>query len=211
MQFIDGQYQTMPWEIIDSVVFDIGNVLVTFDPPAILGELFPDDAALRDELLHRIYRSPYWIELDRGTLTPEEAAVCMAQGREELRPVIEQTIARGRDLKRPIAAGVDVLRMCKARGKRLYILSNYPRASFERLPALFDFFSLFDGATVSSYLHLLKPDPAIYQALLTRFGLDPARTLFLDDTRANVEAAVREGIQGFWVESQEKLRRFFAP
>ena len=89
---IDDQYETMPWDALDAVVFDVGNVLLTFNPDKLLTDLHPDDPALRATLMERMFRSPYWVMLDHGTLTSEEAAVAMAGRDEDLRPIITQML-----------------------------------------------------------------------------------------------------------------------
>lgn len=210
MRFIDESFQTMPWDEIDSVVFDIGNVLMYFSPHHVLDVLFGEDEPLKAELLHRVFESSHWLDLDRGTATYEQAVERMAQGRADLRPKIELIFARWMELKTPIPEGVAALRRCREKGKRTYVLSNYHQPGFEWLLQKHDFFSLFDGYVVSCYLHLLKPEPEIYRELIERCSLDPARSLFLDDTRVNVEAAMEAGIQGFWVEKPEKMTEFFA-
>ncbi len=210
MRFIDERAKTMPWDEIDSVVFDIGNVLMRFSPRYVLDVLFGEDEPVKEELMRRVFQSPHWLDLDRGTATYEQAAERMAQGREDLRPKIDLIFARWMELKTPIPEGVAALGRCKEMGKRTYILSNYHQPSFEWLLETYDFFSLFDGYVVSCYLHLLKPEAAIYRELIDRCALNPARSLFLDDTRENVEAAMAAGIQGFWVEKPEKMTEFFA-
>ena len=210
MQFIDERFQAMPWDAIDSVVFDIGNVLMYFSPSHVLDTLFGADEALKEQLMERVFRSSHWLDLDRGTATYEQAAERMAQGRADLRPAVDLIFERWMGLKTPIEEGVSALKRCKERGKRLYILSNYHQPSFEWLLSHYDFFSLFDGYVVSCYLHLLKPEPEIYRELIDRCSLEPARSLFIDDTRVNVEAAMEAGIQGLWFDRPGKLAHFFA-
>ncbi len=210
MQFIDERFEEMPWEEIDSVVFDIGNVLMRFSPQHVLDTLFGEDEALKAQLMERVFLSSHWLDLDRGTATYAQAAERMAQGRADLRPAIDLIFARWMDLKTPVAEGVAALKRCKEGGKRLYILSNYHQPSFEWLLRTYDFFSLFDGYVVSCYLHLLKPEPEIYRQLIARCDLTPARSLFIDDTRVNVEAAMEAGIQGLWFDRPGKLTHFFA-
>ena len=106
---IDDQYETMPWDALDAVVFDVGNVLLTFNPEKLLTDLHPDDPALRATLMERMFRSPYWVMLDHGTLTSEEAAVAMAGRDEALRPVIAQMLEYRLNLKQVIAEGLDAL------------------------------------------------------------------------------------------------------
>ena len=205
---IDDQYETMPWDALDAVVFDVGNVLLTFNPDKLLMELHPDDPALRATLMERMFRSPYWVMLDHGTLTSEEAAVAMAGRNEALRPVIAQMLEYRLNLKQVIAEGLDALHACKAHGKKTYVLSNYQDYAFQYVYDRYDFFRLFDGLVSSAREGLVKPDPAIYKPLTDRYGLNPARTLFIDDAAANIEAALHAGWQGFWFSRPGKLAAF---
>ena len=68
---IDDLYTSMPWDALDAVVFDVGNVLLSYSPQEELDALFPGDAALHERLLQKIIRTPYWNMMDRGTLTLE--------------------------------------------------------------------------------------------------------------------------------------------
>ena len=82
---LDDKYAKMPWDEIDTVVFDVGGVLVSFNPPAFLNDLFPGDEALQKVLKARIFASPYWHMMDHGLMTVEEAAQAMIGLREDLR------------------------------------------------------------------------------------------------------------------------------
>lgn len=76
---LDAQYASMPWDEIDTVVFDVGNVLVAFQPQRILEEVFPGDPEKHALLLDKVFHSPCWIMLDRGTLSLDEAADAMGR------------------------------------------------------------------------------------------------------------------------------------
>ena len=104
---------------------------------------------------------------------------------------------------------METLRLCKAKGKRCLILSNYRAESFRQIEEKFDFFRLADGMVISSRVHLLKPTAEIYHYLLDHFRLDGNRTLFIDDAPANIEGALRCGIQGLCFNAPGKLKRFF--
>ena len=89
----------------------------------------------------------------------------------------------------------DFIRECKAKGYKLYVLSNWDAESFAVLKKMYpDLFNLFDGIVVSGEVGLMKPDPAIYQYLLETFDLDPDYTIFIDDQEENKEAAEQAGI-----------------
>lgn len=205
---LNDHFQTMPWDRVDTVVFDIGNVLMRFDPPYLL-QAMVKDAQQREVLMEKVFRSPHWLELDRGTLSYADAPRVMAQGDARLEQEITDLISNWCAYKMPIAQGWAAARACAAHGKRLCLLSNYHREAYEYNLAHHEIFDLFDVRMISCYVHQLKPNPEIYDTLIHVSGLDPARSVFLDDTRANVEAAMAMGIHGYWVRSDEEMERFF--
>lgn len=206
---LDDLYSAMPWDALDAVVFDVGNVLVRFVPEDILRRVLPGEEKLWPDMLRKVFRSPYWVMLDRGVLTDEEAAAAMTGQEKHLAEPIRRLLADWRDLPDVVEEGVATLRQCKAHGKRTYVLSNYNAPAFDFLRGKYDFFRLFDGEVVSGREKLVKPDAAIYRLLNQRYALTPQRTLFIDDTPANVEAAICQGWQGICY-TPGKLERFFA-
>ena len=207
---IDDQYTTMPWDELDAVVFDVGDVLLRIDPEKILMDSLPDDADadLRELLLYKIFRSPYWAMLDRGIITPDEAIFAMTGRREDLRPIIQRVMSGWVNFNEAVPEGVDAVRVCKAHGKKLYVLSNYAAEAFRVNRRCFDFFNLFDGLVISGEISMRKPDSDIYRYLIKTFQLDPNRTLFIDDNAGNIEAALCAGLQGFCVDRPGKLTKF---
>lgn len=125
---IDDQYTTMPWDEIDNVVFDVGNVLLTFSPTGILQEYVPERPDLHPVLMNKVFHSPYWAMMDRGTATIEESTELMVQAAPELEPYIRQVMENWVQMKEIITEGVDALKLCKARGKKVFVLSNYGTA-----------------------------------------------------------------------------------
>ena len=100
---------------------------------------------------------------------------------------------------------VGLIRNLKGQGYRLYGLSNWARETFNLVEDRFEAFSLLDGYLISGDAKLLKPDPAIYQACLSRFGLDAGSCLFVDDNPVNVAAAEAQGIRSIRFTSPEAL------
>lgn len=207
---IDDRCRAMPWDEVDAVVFDVGNVLLAFSPEGMLRELFPQDEALRRKLMFKMFRSPYWVMLDRGTLAGQAAEDAMTGFDEELRAAVRLVLRRRYELTEVVPEGLELLHACKARGKKSYVLSNYSADAFRHALELHDFFRLFDGMVVSGEEDLVKPDPAIYRVIESRYGLTPARTLFVDDNPSNVEAALSAGWQGFCLNHPGKLHDFLA-
>lgn len=205
---LDDQFATMPWDDIDNVVFDVGNVLLAFSPHALMNKYLPDQPELYPLLMEHVFRSPYWVMMDRGLISCQDAIVPMAGLHPELIPAITHLMTEWVNLD-AIEEGVDALHACKAHGKRLYVLSNYNDGAFPIAMQRHSFFQLFDGIVVSAREHLLKPDAAIYRLLTDRYALEPARTMFIDDAPMNIESALHEGWQGLCFNRPGKLREFF--
>ncbi len=205
---INDRWKNMPWDAVDAVVFDVGNVLLAFDPASLAARVFPDEPEKSSVILDRVTGTPYWTMLDHGTLSLEEAETAMSAGDESLRPAIRRFLHGWQDLP-PIPEGIRTLESVKAHGKKAFVLSNYHDSSFAWVQERRAFFGLVDGFLVSSRVGLLKPDPDIYRLAEARFGLTTERTLFIDDSPLNVEAALHAGWQGFWFRRPGQLDAFF--
>ena len=207
----DLAYEKMPWDEVDVVVFDIGNVLIRFAPDDFIEQLFPGDVKKQQDMLDRVYNGKYWPQFDLGTMTYEEAAKRLTEefGGEEAEYL--HALLGWIELKTPIEEGWRAAQRCRRAGKKLYLLSNYPQQGYERLREKFAelFDPLFDGGVISCYVHQIKPEKEIYQTLITRYDLDPQRTLFIDDTLVNIEGAMKMGIHGFHLHESGMLDRFF--
>ncbi len=106
--------------------------------------------------------------------------------------------------------GLALVHECKKHGHTLYILSNWDAQTFAVMytnPYFKTVFDLFDGIVISGAIHMIKPDPAIYQHLLTRYALDPAQCIFIDDQLVNVRAARTEGIYSIWCRPVRSLTK----
>lgn len=206
---IDDKFDSMPWDAIDTVVFDVGNVLLSWKAPELLARIIPERPDLHDELAERVFRSPYWSMRDRGSATVEEVIHAMSLRKPELEPYIRRLLTEWIDLP-AMPEGVETLKLCKAHGVKLYALTNYADKEFAYACEQHDFFQLFDGFLVSGREHTIKPGLDIYRLLINRFQLDPERTLFIDDSLMNIEAALESGLQALHYNKDGKLLDFFA-
>ena len=206
---IDDMYTQMPWDQINAVVFDVGNVLLKWQAQELLTRLVPERPDLHEELAQRIFKSPYWCMRDRGSATVEEVIDAMSAGNAGIVPYVRRVMEKWIDLP-TIVEGVEALKKCKARGVRLYALTNYADREFAYACEKHEFFDLFDGLVVSARLGMVKPSLEIYDYLTRTYELNPARTLFIDDSPANVEAALHYGWQALCYNRDGKLSEFFA-
>ena len=206
----DDLYDTMPWDQIDNVVFDVGNVLLKFDPDDIVSTYAPEvTGKLREKLLERVFNSSYWGMLDYGIASFDEITEAMIGDDPELEAPVRAIMAGWPEMKGVLPEGVAVLKKCSAMGKKLVVLSNYHDRSFSVVDEKYDFFRLFDHKVISSRVLMMKPDPDIYHHAELACGLEPARTLFIDDSPINITVALACGWQGICYRKPGMLARFF--
>ena len=184
------------WPAVQNVVFDLGGVLVDFDPIGYLRRRFTN-RELEKYLYQNTFGHQLWREMDAGRISRAEAeAQILAKAKKdgaafEVRTVLQEW----RALLKTKPETVALLRKLKEHGAHIYYLSNIPQDVFEELSGR-EFMQLFDGGIASYEEKVLKPEPEIYNRLLNKYGLDPAATIFFDDTPKNVEAACELGIIG---------------
>ena len=206
----DLAYTTMPWDAVDAVVFDIGNVLIRYAPDSFVEMLFPGDAQKQRDMLSQVYGGRYWPAFDRGTMRYDEAAQRLHEEYGYPAEDYRHALYGWLELKTPMEEGWRAVKACRERGKKLCLLSNYPDEGYAYLTRKFaDRFSVFDGGVISCRCHCCKPEDAIYRALIRDCALTPARTVFIDDTLMNVEGAMKNGIHGFHMHESGMMDRFF--
>jgi len=176
-----------------NVVFDLGGVVVTWQPEAIIASVFADPV-VRATVRTEIIEHANWLALDRGTL-PRQGAIARAAKRTGLsEPEVAHFLRQVPPALVAIPGTVDLLYRLKARGHALFCLSNMHLSSIEHLEAKYSFWEVFSGCVISSRVQLLKPEPAIYAHLLDNHGLTTVETIFIDDMDANLTAAARFGL-----------------
>jgi len=178
-----------------AVVFDLGGVLVDWNPRYLYRPLFHGDEDAMERFLAEVCTPAWNDEQDRGRPFAEGCAL-VARDRPELRELIEAWPARfDETMAGPIPGTVEILAELRARDVPLYALSNWSAETFPRALARFPFLQWFDGTVISGSLRVAKPDPAIYQHLLDTYRLRAEDTLFIDDAPRNVDAAAALGMQ----------------
>jgi 2-haloacid dehalogenase len=173
---------------INAVVFDLGGVLIDWNPRHLYRRLFADPGEMED-FLARVCTEDWHREHDLGA-DIRQSCERLAGDHARYRDMIMAWADRGEEM----AAGqfdetVDVLRTLKAAGLRCYVLSNMEPEAFTVRSARFPFMKWFDGQVISGFEGLAKPDSRIFEVLLARYDLDPEATVFVDDSKRNVEAA----------------------
>jgi 2-haloacid dehalogenase len=152
--------------------------------------------------------TPEWnAELDRGRPFAEGVAELAERHPEHAAAIAAYHERWPEMLAGDVPGSVEVLADLRAAGVPLYALTNWSAETFALTRERFEFLDWFDGLLVSGEERVTKPDPAIFQLLLDRFGLDPGATVFVDDAEANVAAARELGIDAVRFTGPEQLRR----
>ena len=179
-----------------SIVFDLGGVMVDFDPKTYLVDRFCN-AEVEEQVSQLTFESEEWKLLDAGLITRSEANLRMLArakeyGREfEVQGVLDDWL----HILRPRRRMQELVRRLKNHGYSVYYLSNIPEDVLALLKER-GVLDRFDGGVASCEVHINKPDPRIYQALLDKYGLKASECVFIDDNLANVQAAFTLGFVG---------------
>ncbi len=190
---------------IDHIVFDIGKVLIHYDPNIPFSRLIPD-AAERKWFFENVCTHDWNVEQDRGRTWADAEALLI-----EVHPDREEHIRAFRKhwhemVPHPYDDSVAIMVGLIAGGHDVTMLTNFASDTFREAQVRFPFLSKPRGVTVSGDIGLLKPDVAIYVTHAESFGLNPAATLFIDDTAANVEGAKAAGWDAVLFTGADKLR-----
>jgi len=177
--------------VIKNIVFDIGEVLLSFRPRDYLQEKYgPGEKT--DRLEGIIFQGKYWEQLDRGIITSEEAKSQLKKEFTQYSKEIEDILEDWPQILKPLPAS-DLIKPIKQKGFILFFLSNFHIRAWQIVREKFDFFSVFQGGVISAEEGLLKPEEEIYLKLLDTFSLKAEESLFIDDRPENIEAAEKIG------------------
>ena len=181
--------------LFDAVVFDLGNVLIPFNPRWLYRKMLPDEASIERFFAETGFEE--WnLGMDAGRPFAEGIAAHSARYPHH-RPLFEAFFHRWHEtVGEPIAESVDMLRSLRRNGVRTFALTNFSAETYPLAVARFPFLTEFDGTIVSGEERVVKPDPEIYHRLMQRYAIMPARAVFIDDRLENVEAARRLGLHG---------------
>ena len=186
-------------------MFDLGGVLVDWDPRYLFRQLLPDDATV-EWFLAEVCTADWNAAQDAGRSW--EAAVAEASARF---PDQAEYVAAYHERWTDTVAGqfdgtVEVLAGLRAAGAGLFALTNWSAEKFDLTFPRFEWLSWFDGIVVSGRERLVKPDRRIYRVLLDRYRLQPARTVYVDDVLVNVDAARELGMISLHFTGPDQLR-----
>jgi len=190
---------------IKTVIFDLGNVLIGWDPRRLYRQLIEDEAQM-EWFLREVCSSAWNEQQDAGRPWAEGTALLRAQFPEHAELIDAYHLRWKETLLGPIEGSVALLQELKEHGVRLLALTNWSQETFPIARQLYPFLQWFEGIVVSGEERLVKPDPRIYQRLLERYQVDPATALYIDDSQRNVAAAEALGMHGCWFRDPVGLR-----
>jgi 2-haloacid dehalogenase len=190
----------------NAVVFDLGGVLIDWNPRYLYRQLFDGDDVAMERFLAEVATPEWNLQQDAGRTWDEAVEALTRQ-----HPEHAELIAAYRDrwtetLGEAIGPTVAVLDELRQTGVRLFALSNWSAETFPAARPRYPFLEWFEGIVISGEVGITKPDERVYRHLLERFGLDAASTVFIDDSEANVRAAQEVGMIAIRFEGGDALR-----
>lgn len=190
---------------IENIVFDIGNVLLRWDPLWIVTQAFPN-ANNHTSLAQKLFKSDAWRDLNRGIVTEQELITHYHQ---QLHIDILDLTNAFQIVKQsliPLAGSLELLERLAKAGFPLYALTDNTHAIVAYLKQQYNFWQYFKGIVVSAEIGHLKPEAEIYQHLLSSYKLAPHQTLFFDDWLANVKGAQNCGMHAIVFSNAEQCK-----
>ena len=188
------------------VVFDIGGVLIDWDPRHLYRKLFPGDEPAMEHFLANVCTHEWNRGQDAGRSFADGARLLKLQHPDKTELIDAYGARFDEMMPGPIAGTVEIVAELHQRDTPLYVLSNFSAETFPAALERFDFLRWFRGLVISGEVGVIKPDPRIYKIMLARFAIDPHRTVYIDDVAANAEAARPFGIHGIHFTTPGALR-----
>jgi 2-haloacid dehalogenase len=188
-----------------NVVFDIGNVLVHWEPRALYRKIFASEDEV-EWFRANVCTSDWNLEQDRGRSFAEAVREATARFPEHADAIAAYDLRWHETMPGPIDGTVGILEELRQRGTPLYAITNFNQDKFRETLERFAFLRTFRDIVVSGDERLLKPDPAIYRVLLERNGIDAAACVFIDDSEKNVRGAEAVGMKAIHFTTPQALR-----
>lgn len=181
--------------MIKNIVFDVGKVLVSYEPEQHLKNLGYDETT-RKKVMESVFANPLWNENDRGVMSTEELADAFVANAPEYEEQIREAFKKVGGTIELLPYTMKWLEGLKSRGYHLYIISNYGEYTYEQTEHKLKFLPYMDGTLFSFRYKIVKPEREIYETFLREFSLRAEECVFIDDCLENVEGAKAVGFYG---------------
>lgn len=192
--------------MIDTVIFDIGKVLMNYSWDQYLHGIVPDEIPYRT-LEEAVFLNPCWEEHDKGLMTEEEELWDFISNAPDYEPEIRAVYENLGQCTWSFSYANAWIGELKARGLKVYALSNWQKRIFEQNEeTMMGFLGQMDGYHLSYRTHKNKPDPEAFTGLFEAYGIIPEQTVFIDDNAANIEAARKLGLHAIRFVSYEQAK-----
>ena len=178
---------------IRNIVFDVGNVIIRWEPHIAVMKVFgdaPDPLALTTQ----IFKNPIWKDLNRGTISEDQAIAVYSAELGFPTTRFQELMLETKRLLSPVEGTLGLIQSLHAQGYPLHLLTDNTLEIVKYLRTNYDFWQYFSGMVCSAEVGYLKPSREIYQVLLEKFNLMPEKTVFIDDIPVNVQGAKDLGI-----------------
>ncbi len=179
-------------EVIKNIVFDIGNVMVKWQPTEVVRQIFPDQNAV--QLTQLLFKSSYWLDLNLGKITEAELINIYHASMGIETQKLQKLMRSIKESMLPIDHSFELLSHLHQLRYSLYALTDNVHEIMSYLKLKYNFWNLFKGVVCSAEVGFLKPMPEIYKKLLDTYSLNPTETVFIDDHPPNVEGAKIAGM-----------------
>lgn len=191
--------------MVPAVVFDLGGVLIDWNPRYLYRQLIGEPEAI-ERFLGSVCTQAWNEQQDGGRPCAEAVAELVARHPEQEELVRAYYSRFGEMIGGAIGGTVEILAALRDRGVPLYALSNWSAETWPHARDRFEFLTWFRGLVISGEEGVRKPDPTIFRILFERYQLDPAATLFIDDVAANIAGAHRAGMRAIHFREPAQLR-----
>jgi putative hydrolase of the HAD superfamily len=189
---------------IKNIIFDVGNVLVRWDPASAVAKVFPEHEV--PAIMTNVFQAEPWRALNRGDITEEELIELCNENYGMTREQAKNLMQAIRESLIPVPGGQELLHNLYTAGYNLYALTDNTHNILAYLKQRYDFWPKFKGIVSSADVRYLKPSPHMYQTLINTYNIIPEESVFLDDLEHNIVGAKLHGIHGIQFFTADQAR-----
>ena len=194
--------------MIRNIIFDIGGVLLEYNPKTYLDKLNIEDSK-RKELNDIIFRNQKWKDCLNGFITNSELIEYLVKENKKYKDEIKQILSK-ENLKYmlpPKQEMIEYYKSLKQKGYKIYLCSNITEDTYNYIKDNFEIIQIADGGLFSCFENISKPNVEIYQKLIKKYNLDIEKSILIDDTKRNIISANDIGLNGILFNNIEDIKK----